>query len=55
MNPAHGPTADGQRELSALGQYADPADIANTVGFLAGSGARMITGSVVTVDGGTNA
>ncbi|MBE1546951.1 NAD(P)-dependent dehydrogenase (short-subunit alcohol dehydrogenase family) [Mycobacterium sp. OAS707] len=55
MNPAHGPTADGQRELSALGQYADPTDIANTVGFLAGSGARMITGSVVTVDGGTNA
>ncbi|WP_232425794.1 hypothetical protein [Mycobacterium sp. JS623] len=29
--------------------------MADTVGFLAGAGARAITGSVVTVDGGTNA
>jgi NAD(P)-dependent dehydrogenase (short-subunit alcohol dehydrogenase family) len=55
MNPADGPTADGQRALSALGHYADPVDIANTVGFLAGVGGRNITGSVLTVDGGTNA
>jgi NAD(P)-dependent dehydrogenase (short-subunit alcohol dehydrogenase family) len=55
MNPADGPTADGQRALSALGHYADPVDIANTVGFLAGTGGRNITGSVLTVDGGTNA
>jgi NAD(P)-dependent dehydrogenase (short-subunit alcohol dehydrogenase family) len=55
MNPADGPNADGQRALSALGHYADPTDIANTVGFLAGTGARTITGSVITVDGGTNA
>jgi 3-oxoacyl-[acyl-carrier protein] reductase len=55
MNPADGPTADGQRALSALGHYADPTDIANTVGFLSGAGARNITGAVLTVDGGTNA
>ncbi|HEY6648843.1 MAG TPA: hypothetical protein VI217_17310 [Mycobacterium sp.] len=29
--------------------------MANTVAFLAGDGARNITGSVLTVDGGTNA
>jgi 3-oxoacyl-[acyl-carrier protein] reductase len=55
MNPADGPTADGQRALTALGDYANPTDIANTVAFLAGDGARNITGSVLTVDGGTNA
>jgi 3-oxoacyl-[acyl-carrier protein] reductase len=55
MNPAHGPTADGQRALSALGRYANPTDIADTVAFLSGPRAGTITGSVVTVDGGTNA
>jgi NAD(P)-dependent dehydrogenase (short-subunit alcohol dehydrogenase family) len=55
MNPADGPTADGQRALSALGRYADPTDIADTVAFLSGPGGRSITGSVFTVDGGTNA
>jgi NAD(P)-dependent dehydrogenase (short-subunit alcohol dehydrogenase family) len=55
MNPADGATADDQRALSALGRYADPSDIADTVAFLAGPGARNITGSLVTVDGGTNA
>jgi 3-oxoacyl-[acyl-carrier protein] reductase len=55
MNPADGPTADGQRALAALGRYADPIDIADTVAFLAGPGARNITGALFTVDGGTNA
>jgi 3-oxoacyl-[acyl-carrier protein] reductase len=55
MNPADGPTADGQRALSALGRYANAADIADTVAFLSGPGGRNITGSVLTVDGGTNA
>jgi 3-oxoacyl-[acyl-carrier protein] reductase len=55
MNPADGPMADGQRALTALGHYADPSDIANMVGFLASSAARTITGSVLTVDSGTNA
>jgi 3-oxoacyl-[acyl-carrier protein] reductase len=55
MNPADGPAADHQRAISALGRYADPADIADTVAFLSGPGGRNITGSVFTVDGGTNA
>lgn len=55
MNPADGDTADSQRALTALGRYAAPADIAETVAFLAGPGARNVTGAVLTVDGGTNA
>jgi 3-oxoacyl-[acyl-carrier protein] reductase len=55
MNPADGPTADDQRALSALGRYANPTDIAETVAFLSGPGGRNITGAVLTVDGGTNA
>ena len=55
MNPADGDTADEQRALAALGRYAEPSDIAATVAFLAGPGANNISGSVFTVDGGTNA
>jgi 3-oxoacyl-[acyl-carrier protein] reductase len=55
MNPADGPTADDQRALSALGRYANPTDIADTVAFLSGPGGRNITGAVFTVDCGTNA
>jgi NAD(P)-dependent dehydrogenase (short-subunit alcohol dehydrogenase family) len=55
MNPSNGESADHQRWLSALGRYADPTEVAETVAFLAGSSGRNITGSVFTVDGGTNA
>jgi len=55
MNPADGPTADGQRALTALGRYADPCEIADMVAFLSGAGGGNITGAVFTVDGGTNA
>jgi 3-oxoacyl-[acyl-carrier protein] reductase len=55
MNPADGPTADEQRALTALGRYANPTDIADTVAFLTGPGGRNITGALFTVDGGTNA
>jgi 3-oxoacyl-[acyl-carrier protein] reductase len=55
MNPADAAGADEQRAMSALGRYAEPTDIAATVAFLAGPGATNITGSVLTVDGGTNA
>lgn len=55
MNPADGADSDAQRALSALGRYAEPTDIADTVAFLAGPGARNVTGAVLTVDGGTNA
>jgi NAD(P)-dependent dehydrogenase (short-subunit alcohol dehydrogenase family) len=55
MNPADGAGADEERALTALGRYAEPADIAESVAFLAGPGAANITGAVLTVDGGTNA
>ncbi|WP_158881155.1 SDR family NAD(P)-dependent oxidoreductase [Amycolatopsis anabasis] len=55
MNPVDGPHSDAQRELSAFGEYASAADLAETVAFLAGDGGRFVTGSAVTVDGGFNA
>ncbi|SDM26951.1 3-oxoacyl-ACP reductase family protein [Allokutzneria albata] len=55
MNPADAGDAGHQRALSALGRFADPREIAETVAHLAGPNARNITGSVFTVDGGTNA
>ncbi|MCT7659196.1 SDR family NAD(P)-dependent oxidoreductase [Mycobacterium deserti] len=55
MNPARADGADEQRALTALGRYADTGEIADAVAFLAGRAASNITGSVLTVDGGTNA
>ena len=52
MNPADGPTADQERTLIALGQYAEPDDIAGMVTYLAGTGGRYITGTAIAVDGG---
>jgi NAD(P)-dependent dehydrogenase (short-subunit alcohol dehydrogenase family) len=52
MNPADGSTADHERTLIALGQYARPDDIAETVTYLAGTGGRYITGTSIAVDGG---
>jgi 3-oxoacyl-[acyl-carrier protein] reductase len=52
MNPADGPTADHERTLIALGEYARPDDIAATVAHLAGTGGRYITGTSIAVDGG---
>lgn len=55
MNPAGGDNAPLQRDLSALGRFGAPEDIADTVAFLAGPSGRSITGAFFTVDGGTNA
>jgi 3-oxoacyl-[acyl-carrier protein] reductase len=55
MNPANGEQADEQRALSALGRFGQPQDIAAAVAFLSGPGARQITGTTLTVDGGLNA
>ncbi|MFD1355287.1 SDR family NAD(P)-dependent oxidoreductase [Methylorubrum suomiense] len=55
MNPADGPNAAGILGLTPLGRYGTPDDVAATVAFLAGPGARQISGSAVTVDGGLNA
>jgi 3-oxoacyl-[acyl-carrier protein] reductase len=51
-NPADGPNADTIRAFTALGHYAEPADVAAAVAFLAGPEARYITGATVNVDGG---
>jgi NAD(P)-dependent dehydrogenase (short-subunit alcohol dehydrogenase family) len=36
-----------------VGRYVHPNDIASTAVFLASEGAKVITGQVITVDGGT--
>lgn len=55
MNPADGAHADAQRELTAMGRFLAADDVAATVAYLAGPGARNITGTAITVDAGTNA
>ena len=52
LNPADGPYGDVIRSHTALGRFADPAEIAGAVAFLAGPDATSITGTSVTVDGG---
>jgi 3-oxoacyl-[acyl-carrier protein] reductase len=54
-NPADGPAADTIRGFTALGRYAAPGEIADTVAFLAGAGAGYLTGASVAVDGGFTA
>ncbi|WP_323660419.1 3-oxoacyl-ACP reductase family protein [Pectobacterium versatile] len=55
MNPADGDYAEAQRASIALGHYGKPEDIAAAVAFLASPAARQITGTGITVDGGSNA
>jgi 3-oxoacyl-[acyl-carrier protein] reductase len=52
MNPASGEFADAVRSLTALGQYAQPRDIADAVAFLARIESRFVTGASWNVDGG---
>jgi 3-oxoacyl-[acyl-carrier protein] reductase len=52
LNPADGPNADTINGFTALGHFADPADIAGAVAFLASPDARYVTGATVNVDGG---
>ncbi|MBK1785101.1 SDR family oxidoreductase [Prauserella cavernicola] len=53
-NPADGPNADTIRDFTALGRYAEAAEIASAVAFLSGDGGAYVTGAVLAVDGGFN-
>ncbi|GAA4589011.1 SDR family oxidoreductase [Actinoplanes octamycinicus] len=55
MNPADGPMAGTINEVTALGHYADPADIAAVVAFLASPDACYVTGAAINADGGFTA
>jgi 3-oxoacyl-[acyl-carrier protein] reductase len=52
MNPVDGEGASAQKSLIPLGEFGTPEDIAAAVVFLAGPGAKQITGTDLTVDGG---
>ena len=55
MNPADGPYSSGQVQLTALGRYGKPEEIAEAVAFLSSSAAQYVTGTALTEDGGSNA
>lgn len=50
MNPASGPYAAGQAEMTALGRFGTAAEVASMVAYLAG--ADYVTGAEFSVDGG---
>ena len=54
MNPANGEGADWQRSLNALNEFGTVEDIAGLVAYLASPESRNITGTGITIDGGTN-
>jgi 3-oxoacyl-[acyl-carrier protein] reductase len=55
LNPAAGDWATPQRALTALNRYGTVDEVASLVAFIAGPEASYITGTNLTVDGGTNA
>lgn len=54
MNPANSEHADAQRKNISLGEYGKVEDIASLVTFLASPESGYITGTAITIDGGTN-
>ena len=55
MNPADGPIAPIVCPSIAIGRYAQPAEIASVVAFLAGPDAAFVTGAEIVADGGLTA
>jgi 3-oxoacyl-[acyl-carrier protein] reductase len=52
MNPKDGPFSGFLSGLTAVGEYGTAEDIAAAVSYLAGPGARYVTGAAISVDGG---
>jgi 3-oxoacyl-[acyl-carrier protein] reductase len=52
MNPQNGPAGEFLSQLTAVGHYGTTEDVAAAVEYLAGDGARYVTGAALTVDGG---
>lgn len=55
MNPADGPAVEAELALMAVKRYAEPAEIAAAVAYLASAESRFITGASLAVDGGFTA
>jgi 3-oxoacyl-[acyl-carrier protein] reductase len=55
LNPAAGDWATPQKAVTALNRYGHVEEVAALVAFIAGPESAYITGSNLTVDGGTNA
>ncbi|MFC3079654.1 SDR family NAD(P)-dependent oxidoreductase [Phenylobacterium terrae] len=55
MNPADGEAADAQRGRMAHQRFADPAEIAAVVAFLASEAGRSVNGAGWLIDNGANA
>ncbi len=54
MNPEIGDMAPLVKQMTALGRYGQPEEIAGVVAFLVGADAAYITGATLNVDGGQN-
>lgn len=55
MNPADGPMAEAMHAMMAIKRHAHAHEVAALVAFLAGPDAAMITGAMLTIDGGFSA
>ncbi|WP_341524111.1 SDR family oxidoreductase [Pseudomonas sp. G.S.17] len=54
MNPETSDVASMVKQMTALGRYGQPEEIAGVVAFLVGPDAAYITGATLNVDGGQN-
>lgn len=55
MNPANGPMAETLHGFMAIKRHAHASEVAELVAFVAGPHAAMITGALLTIDGGFSA